>query len=338
VKANAYGHGLEEVAGVCSDAGACFFCVDSLREAQRLTKAGISLPVLIMGWVDPQEYDDLEPNYRLCIYQQHTIRDLQKNHRANWPLHVHLKLETGLNRQGLSLNELPAVLAELKKSSVLRLEGAYTHFANVEDTLDSRFFQQQLYRFRKFCRLLPPGLILHSCSSAAAFLHEQARGGLVRLGISLYGHYSSWRTMLSLRERGVLPELRPVLCWKAKIAQIKKVRKGDKVGYGCCHEFLRPGRIAVIPAGYYDGYRRDYSPGAYVLVNGCKAPVIGRIAMNMFMVEITHIPAVNPGDEVILIGRSGQNEISAEHLAEISGTINYEVLTNIAEHLPRVLV
>jgi alanine racemase len=144
--------------------------------------------------------------------------------------------------------------------------------------------------------------------------------------------------MLSLRERGVLPELRPVLCWKAKIAQIKKARKGDKVGYGCCHEFLRPGRIAVIPVGYYDGYRRDYSPGAYVLVNGIKAPVIGRVAMNMFMVEITHIPAVNPGDEVILIGRSGQNEISAEHLAEISGTINYEVLTNIAEHLPRVLV
>jgi len=334
VKANAYGHGIELISDALKGFGVNFFCVDSLEEAQILMKLGISSPILIMGYVHPEEFDLLQEPMRLCVYSSKALQLLENIQRK---LKIHLKLETGLNRQGISQERLEPILAQIQQSDWIELEGVYTHYANVEDTLSTQFYELQYSRFRELTHQLPSTVLRHSCASAAALLHPDAVQNIARMGIALYGYHSSWQTLLSLRERKRCPELKPILEWKTRIAQTKEIRKGDRVGYGCTHEALVKSRIAILPVGYYDGYDRHYGSKAHVLIRSQRAPVIGRIAMNMCVADITHIPEAQSGDEAILIGSQGSAEITAEELADASRTIHYEVLTRISSHLPRIL-
>jgi len=178
----------------------------------------------------------------------------------------------------------------------------------------------------------------HIACTAASLVFPQTRLQLARIGIGLYGLWPSRETMVSLKEQGSEFKLEPVLSWKTRVAQVKTVAAGEYIGYGCTFRTSRKTRIAVLPVGYYDGYDRKLSNTAYVLIKGKRAPIRGRVCMNLCMADITDIPGVRPEDEVVLLGKQGREQLSSEQLAQWIGTINYEVVTRINPMLPRVVV
>ncbi len=340
VKANAYGHGLVKTSKVLLKAGADFLCVNALYEAEALRKAGIKAPILLIGYT---ALDDLKKAVSLkcdlTVYNLETIRALGK---LGKPANLHLKIETGNHRQGIKLEDLPKVLAEFRKHKNLRIEGLSTHFANLEDRINHKYALYQLKEFKKAYRMLEEDghapRYRHCANTAAAILLPEAHFNFVRVGIGSYGLWPSEKTLRAAEHAGIDIELSPALSWKTVVAQVKEVERGALIGYGCTYEMSQKGRIAVLPVGYYDGYVRLLSSKGHVLIRGKKAPVIGRVCMNMIMVDISKIPEAKLEDEVVLIGSQGKERVSAEDLASLSSTINYEVTTRINERIPRRLI
>ena len=345
VKSNAYGHGMPEVARIAGQAGIDWLCVNNAEEGVRLRRAGFSEPVLVMGYVP---LGDLEPvvehDLRIVVYNLETLGGLEEAAAArNRRVAVHLKLETGTHRQGVPPDEVPAWAARIRRSEWLDLEGLSSHFANIEDTTDHGFAETQIAEFdraRQFLReegLEPP--LCHAACSAAALLFTRTHLDLARIGISMYGLWPSRETYVSCAERGQPRlDLRPALAWKTRIAQVKDVPEGAFVGYGCTFRTTRPSRIAVLPVGYFEGYDRGLSGVAHVLVRGRRAPVRGRVCMNICMVDVTDVEGAMLEDEVVLLGSQGNERISAEQVAEWCGTISYEVVSRIHPSLSRVVV
>lgn len=340
VKANAYGHGLVEVSKVFLKAGADFLCINAIYEAETLRIAGVNAPLLIIGYTPLSELEKaVQLKCDLTVYNFETIRALGKIGKS---VNLHLKIETGNHRQGVRPDELPKILAEFKKYKNLKMAGLSTHFANLEDRINHKYALFQLKEFRKAYRTLEEDghapHYRHCANTAAAILLPEAHFNLVRIGIGAYGLWPSETTLRATEHAGIDIELTPALTWKTIVAQVKEVDRGALVGYGCTYEMPRKGRIAVLPVGYYDGYVRLLSSKGHVLIRGKRAPVIGRVCMNMIMVDVTDIPGVKLEDEVVLIGKQGKEQISAEEMAENSQTINYEVTTRINEMISRHLV
>jgi alanine racemase len=340
VKANAYGHGLVDCAQVFVDNGSDYLCVDALFEAETLRKAGIKIPILIMGYVPLSELKRAtELGCDLVVYSVETIKALG---RLNLPVAIHLKIETGTHRQGVSHDDLNEMIGLLKRCSTIKLKGVSTHFANLEDRINHQYALRQLSEFEQAITLLEnAGLaprFRHCANTAATLLMPEAHFNFVRTGIGNYGLWPSEKTRKAARRAGVKVALQPALTWKTLVAQVKEVPKGALIGYGCSYAMPSHGQIAVIPVGYYDGYVRLLGNKGYVLIRGQKAPVIGRICMNMFMVDVSKISGVKLEDEVVLLGQQGKVVISAEDLAEWSQTINYEVTTRINERILRYIV
>ena len=344
VKSNAYGHGMLEVSRI-SDGSADWLCVNAVDEGLSLREAGQTRPILIMGHADPRQFDALAAaGLRPTVYNQSDLRPLGEAAVARQAeLAVHVKVETGTHRQGVDPSGLDRFCAEVAATPGLRLEGLSTHFANVEDTTDHRFARAQIETFEAACAVARQyagaGLIRHAACSAAALLFDRTHLDLARVGISMYGIWSSRETLISTRESGhPMLDLRPALTWKSRVAQVKEVPDGAYVGYGCTYRTTRPSRIVVLPVGYHEGYDRSLSGAAYVLVRGRRAPIRGRICMNMCMAEVTDIPGVEIGDEAVLLGQQGEERVRVEQLAEWSGTIPYEILARIHPGLPRLVV
>ena len=345
VKSNAYGHGLEQIARLAVDGGADSFCVHALEEAQALRRLGFAQDVLIMGHVPWTRLEEaVAEDFRLVLYDEESARRLAEiaGLTGRRP-RVHLKIETGTHRQGLADAELARLLDRLESSPEIDIEGVYTHFADIEDTTDHSYAGEQLERFRaEVAELERRGhrpRRRHTACSAAALLFPETHFDMVRVGISQYGFWSSKETRLSFEHsRGAGEGPRPVLSWKARISQVKEIPQGASVGYGRTWQATRPTRLAILPIGYSDGYDRGLSNAAYALVKGQRAPVRGRICMNLTMIDVTDIPDVGIEDEVVLLGRSGGEEVSAETLASLAGTLHYEIVTRIAPHLPRLIV
>lgn len=340
VKANAYGHGLIETSKVLLKAGADFLCINAFFEAEALRKAGIKAPLLIIGYTPLSDLKKAAAlKCDLTVYNLETIRELGKIRK---PVNLHLKIETGNHRQGVRLDEIPKILAEFKKYKNLKMAGLSTHFANLEDRINHKYALFQLREFRKAYRKLEESghapHYRHCANSAAAILLPEAHFNFVRVGIGAYGLWPSEKTLQAAEHAGIDIKLTPALTWKTIVAQVKEVDRGALVGYGCTYEMPHKGLIAVLPVGYYDGYVRLLSNKGHVLIHGKRAPVIGRVCMNMIMVDITHIPEVKLEDEVVLIGSQGKERITAEEMAELSQTINYEVTTRINERIPRKMV
>ncbi len=344
VKANAYGHGLLEVARIAARAGVQWFCVNSLEEALRLRRAGYAHPILVMGYVERAALAEVvRHELRPVIYNLETLQGLEREAaKQERVMPVHLKLETGTHRQGIPEPEIPPFLEKLGASSWLRLEGLATHFANIEDTTDHSYALQQMDTFERLAEMIEarwgPVPLRHSACSAAALLFPRTRRHLVRIGIALYGLWPSRETYVSCQDRADAPELRPVLAWKARIAQVKDVPEGAFIGYGCTYRTTRPSRIAVVPVGYHEGYDRGLSGVAHVLVRGRRAPVRGRICMNMCMVDVTDIPSASLEDEVVLLGEQGAERVTVEQLASWCGTIAHEIVARIHPDVPRRIV
>ncbi len=345
IKSNAYGHGIKEITELAGKNGILLYCVHSLEEAQLVRELGISQDVLIMGPVPPGHLSEVIKNsFRLVVYDSDTLDALN---RAAVDLRqsacIHLKLETGTYRQGIDPDEVELFLEKLKKTPRIILEGVYTHFANIEDTTDHSYAFSQLKRFKDTVTRIQqnyPNIKKHTACSAAALLFSETHFDMVRLGISMYGLWPSRETFVSYKikhSQNGEDILQPILSWKTRVGQVKSVPAKQNIGYGCTYQTTRETQLAVLPIGYADGFSRSLGNQAFVLLHGRRAPVRGRVCMNLIMVDITDIPDVKPGDEAVLIGKQGKEFISVDLLASLAGTINYEFITRLSGWIPRVI-
>ena len=345
VKANAYGHGLLETGRIAVAEGVDWLGVNSVEEGAALREAGIDAPVLVLGYTPLGSLEEaVALDLRLTVYNRESIKSLAAlASRSRKTVRLHVKVETGTWRQGVVPKDLAGFVRDIRKHQGLVIEGLSSHFANIEDTAKHDYPRLQLECYRTACRDLEAGglrvPIKHMSCTASTILFPEPDFNLARVGIGLYGLWPSKETFLSSElEKKERLSLKPVLSWKARIAQIKKVPSGAFLGYGCTYRTTRPTVLAVIPVGYYDGYDRRLSNAAHVLVRGRRAPVRGRVAMDFFMADITDIPGVRLEDEATLIGAAGRERIAAEDLAALAGTIGYEVLARINPLIPRVVV
>ncbi|MFC2169830.1 alanine racemase [Acidobacteriota bacterium] len=344
VKANAYGHGILEISRLASAYGADWLGVNSLEEGLLLRENGINLPIILLNYVPFSELKKaIENNLRLTVYNQETINKLgQITTRIQNKANLHIKLETGTHRQGIKEDNLLPFIENIKKYPFLIVEGISTHFANIEDTTDHSYAQAQLEKFNFCLNLLKEKNIKipikHAACSAATILFPETYFNMVRVGIGIYGLWPSKETYLSCLQNQRAPvNLKPVLTWKTKIVQVKQVPEGAFIGYGCTYKTTRLTKLAVLPVGYYDGYDRQLSNSSYTLVKGKRAPLRGRVAMNFITVDITDIPGVKLEDEVVLLGQQNEEIITAEYLANLCGTINYEIVARTNPLVPRLV-
>lgn len=348
IKSNAYGHGLREVSKIIlhstfSIQHSIWLGVDSIDEAIALREQGITLPILTLGYVPLDRLAEaVLQDIRLTVYNMETLDALWRitAGRPQMIARIHVKVDTGISRQGILPEKLMEFVRSIPKG--VELEGVSTHFANIEDTTDHSYARLQLERFQKvIADLEAAGIsvpVKHAACSAAAVLFPETHFDMVRAGISLYGIWSSKETLVSAGSRSDNLALRPVLSWKTRVAQIKTIPAGTPVSYGLTERVSRESRLAVIPVGYYDGFDRRLSSVGNVLVCGKRAKIIGRVCMNMMMADVTDIPEAALEDEVVLIGRQGDERISVDEVAQKIGTIPYELLARLNPILPRVEV
>jgi alanine racemase len=344
VKANAYGHGLLVVTEVLREACVLRVGVNELDEGLALKARWPDLGVLVLGYVpDDGLPEAVRSGLDLVVYRHDVLAHLARTAEAQGvKARVHLKAETGTHRQGLEPDALLTLAREAAGLPSVSIEGLSTHFADIEDTTDDRYAREQLARFRQAAGLLgrhglrPP--LLHCANTAATLNMPETHHDLARVGIGLYGLWPSQETYIASLLKGTAAELRPVLSWKTEIAQLKDVAAGAYLGYGRSFRATGRLRLAVLPVGYYDGYDRGLSNLAHVLIRGHRAPVRGRICMNMALVDVTDVPGVSEQDDVVLLGASGDERVRAEDLAALCGTIHYEITTRIHERIPRRLV
>ncbi|HKS69827.1 MAG TPA: alanine racemase, partial [Ktedonobacterales bacterium] len=337
LKADAYGHGALRVARTVLRNGASWLGVATVSEAAPLRAAGISAPILVFGYIAPwQAREAVRLDLRATVYSLDAARTLaQAAQDLGRELRVHVKVDTGMARLGLRAEDVDGIVTfcrALRELPGLVMEGAFTHLATA-DSADQTYSRRQLARFETVLAALqaeglrPP--IVHVANSAAALALPEARYDLVRPGIAIYG--------LNPSDEVPLPEgFAPALAFKTQVAQVKEVPAGEGISYGATYITTAPTRIAVLPVGYADGFRRAPANWGDVLVRGRRAPILGRVCMDQCMVDVTAIPGVQPGDEVVLIGRQGEDELTADEVARRLGTISYEVVAELLARVPRV--
>ena len=337
VKADAYGHGAGPVARELQSAGAGLFGVATVEEGVDLRRGGVTLPVLILTGISPADLRKVTANNLTpVITDLESARALDsKAAKMGKTLSVHLKVDTGLSRLGIPFRDWGVVFEELRSLNHLRIEGLMSHLAAPESEReeDKSFTGEQIRRFQEClehgCRAGLRPRYIHLAGSGAMATRNESCFNLVRPGLMLYGLHPS----PALRSR---ISLRPVLSWKTTVLSLKRVCEGDTVSYGRTHYCRRESLIATLPVGYADGYSRGLSNKGEVLVRGKRAKVVGRVCMDLTMVDVSGIPGVKARDEVILLGKQGDEEISASEMAGWLGTISYEVLCAIGKRVPRV--
>jgi alanine racemase len=345
VKANAYGHGLAQVVEACLAEGVEMFGVHTADEVLALRRLGASVPILVMGYLTAEQIGKaVDRDVHVLVSSRTVLEALAARGRSlGVALPIHVKVDTGTHRQGVP-PEAALALAQAAHEQGLAVAGIATHFANIEDTTDHTYAFAQLERFHAIVAAIesavgrPP--FVHAACSAAALLFREADFSLVRIGISLYGHWPSKETYLSwlLAHGRDGIKLEPALAWRARIGQVKAVAAGAPIGYGLTFRPTRDSRIAVLPVGYAEGYPRALSNRGRVLVRGRSAPVVGRVCMDVLMADVTDVPGAAEGDVATLIGSDGDNRVTAEELAELAGTINYEILARLSPEVRRFLV
>ncbi len=338
VKSNAYGHGMVASAKAALKGGAERLAVDEISEALELRKAGIKVPVLVLGYTVPALYRDASAkNIALTISSLESLQALAKT-KLSRKLSIHLKFDTGLHRQGILESSVQQALRIIcTKGFPAVIEGAYTHFAAMEDPAHESYSRSQLETFKRIVPMLEEkGLtpVTHASASSGILFSPDFHADMVRGGIALYGLWPSPEIRAHAGKSGI--KLTPALSWKAIVSEVKLIPKGASVGYDLTHTVSCDSRIAIIPVGYWHGLRRSLSNSGHVLISGKRCPIIGRISMDMSIIDVTDVPSVKQGDEAVIIGKQGKESITAEEVAEKAGTINYEIVTQINPLLPRI--
>ncbi|HWV46569.1 MAG TPA: alanine racemase [Nitrospira sp.] len=334
VKANAYGHGAIETSRTLIRHGVTRLAVFSTEEGVALRQAGITVPIVILGPIFQEQFGDLfahqltpvvsDPSVLTALGQAATSREVFHS--------IHLKIETGMGRLGLTQDELVALIRSYKFPSSLRLEGLMTHLADADGS-DPDATEEQISRFHTALNVVLEGgfqvPLIHMSNSGGAVRFPSAHFSLVRPGIMLYGYHTLPSTVET-------PDLRPVLSLKTRIAQLRTIQPGGTVSYNRTFTAKCPTRIAILPIGYASGLSRHLSNRGYVLIRGQRVPIAGLVCMDMMMVDVTTIPGIAVGDEVVLIGQQENERITARDIAEWTGTISYEVLCAISPQIPRI--
>ncbi len=335
VKSNAYGHGAPEVARVAIRSGADMLAAANIEEALDLRRAGIVAPILTLGYLPAQAIPRaIKQDITVTLYDCEQAQQYQSAAGANnGKLSAHIKVDTGMGRLGALPADAEALCNRVGALPAIRLEGIFTHFSSAD--ADSQYTALQLSRFSDLvARLERNGFhfqFVHAANSAALLTQPDSRFKLVRPGLMLYG--------LNPLEDGFGPDwLKPAMTWKTAIAQVKTLPAGSAVGYGNTYLTQRSERIAVLPVGYADGLRRAPRTWREVLLHGRRAPLVGRVSMEKTTINVSHIPGAQAGDEVVLLGKQGDQEISAEEIAGWIGSISYDVVTAIAPRIPRTFM
>jgi len=334
VKADAYGHGAVAVTEALEKMGVARFGVATVQEGITLREAGFRVPILIMGAWLPEHGSEIL-NYRLTpiIYDADAAERLARLLPSDMrPYPVHIKTDTGMGRLGLSPEQTLSLLQSPPLRGPLRAEGLMTHLADA-DNEDPAYTKAQIQRFQGLVDQIERGgfriPLIHAANSAAILFHPSAHFTSVRPGIMLYGYHTA------SPDRDA-PDLVPVLRLTTKVVQVRGLPSGQRISYNGAFTTTRPSRIAVLPVGYADGYSRLLSNRGAVLIKEQRAPVVGRVCMDMTMVDVTDVADVRPGDEAVLIGQQGAQSISAVDLAAWLDTIPYEILCGIGPRVPRI--
>jgi alanine racemase len=337
VKANAYGHGAVDCARRLAHEGTDWFGVALPEEGIQLRGAGITQPILCLaGFWDGQAAACIQQRLVPVVYRLDLIEALDTAARdAGITSDVHVKIDTGMGRLGVRFDEAAEFAGALKRFEHIRVDGLMTHFAAADDPTCQTLTEDQIKRFENVGQLFRARgfapRYLHSANSAGIFSRPEALGNMVRPGGVLYG---VWRDILPPSTES--NELQPVMSLHSRIVLLKWVPQGETIGYGCTFEASRKSLVATIPIGYDDGYLRGLSNRSHVIVRGTYAPVVGRISMDLTILDVTNVEGVELGDTVTLLGRAGALEIPAEELARIAGTLSYEVTCGIGQRVPRV--
>ena len=331
LKANAYGHGAVELARRCTPDKVAMIGVALLEEALQLREAGISMPILVLGALSgTQVRIALEHDVTMGVPGPESLELIADVAKAR-DVHVHLKLDSGMGRMGVIETELPRVVELLRAAPRLHIDALYTHFANASDPNDP-FTEYQLARFNTLVETLREAGITapqHHAANSAATVRGITPGDYVRAGIALYGAQPLDEQPPTANRQ---PPTEPLMRWRTAIARLKELPPGHAVGYGTTFVTKRPSLIATLPVGYADGYNRRLSNRGEVLVRGKRAPVVGRVSMDLTTIDVTEVDGVGVGDEVVLLG----DGITAEELAAKLDTISYEVFCNVGARVPRV--
>lgn len=332
VKANGYGHGAVPVARAALEAGAAWCAVARADEALELREAGLDCPLMMLGYTPGGRIEELlNLQVRLPFWSEDQAARIQAAaERAGVPAHLHLKVDTGMSRLGVQVNRAVDLVGRLERYPDLQLEGIFTHFARADEADPAPTRQQEILFEQVLAGLEERGLrppLVHAANSAASLNRPSASYDLVRFGISLYGLEPS-------PQRPLPSEFRPALTWKSVLSQVKVLPPGRGVSYGHIYTTAEEERIGTIPVGYADGYHRV--TGTEVLVGGKRVPVVGRVCMDQIMVNLDSVPLAQVGDEVVLIGSQGESSYTADDLARVWGSINYEVVCALSERVPRL--
>ena len=343
VKGNAYGHGQNEVAKIlepCVD----YFQVNSMEELELLRKVS-KKKTFVLGYV---KKTDLVQIIKLgCIIACFSIEQLKELNNTVKKLkkiqEIHIPVDAYLGREGFLVSELSEFLKEVKKCKYVKVSGIYAHFANIEDTSSFTYAQKQIIEYEKALKLIREfgfkKLQTHISATSGLLVYEKGSGihPIIRLGLGVYGMWPSEHLKSMRNNKKSQFKLKPVLSWKTKVAQVKVLPKGHSVGYGLTYITKKKTKIAVIPQGYADGFDRGLSNKGEVLIKGTRYKIVGRVSMNMFAVDVSHLPNVRAEDEVVIIGAQGREQITAEEMAKKLDTINYEITTRVSSLLPRVI-
>jgi len=331
VKANAYGHGLEEVTRTLEKAGAEWCGVARIEEALILRQAGLRMNILVLGYTAPQRVQDAIRNQiSLTLYEPSLIQPYALQAKAaGHELNIQVKVDTGMGRLGIPSEKAMSFIQMVRETPEFHLQGVFSHFACADEPTKP-YTQAQLNKFSKVVNELHASGInpdmVHCANSAAAINFPAARFDIIRCGIALYGLSPSKETPLPMG-------IKPVMSWKTRITSIKELPQGHGVSYGFKYFTSKPERIGVIAAGYGDGLR--HQEGNIVLLRGKRVPVVGSVCMDQCMVQLDDVPEAQVGDEVVIFGKQGDDEITATEISEKWKTINYEVICGMAARMPR---
>ncbi|MDI3472259.1 MAG: alanine racemase [Thermotogaceae bacterium] len=332
LKANAYGHGACALARKLEEMKIDYIAVAFLEEALELRKNGIKIPILVFNYFS-EEYVEyfVKDNITATIYcfeQVENIESVFNRKKLNGRLKVHINVDTGMGRLGYKVDEALRLFEAVLHSPYFELEGVYTHFSDA-DNIDSDYTFEQSEKFKEFLNKIPEKpKIIHNCNSAASLFFRDLRLDYSRIGIASYG--------LQPSNMKKVESIKPVLSWYSVVSFVKEINPGDSISYGRTFIAKNRMKVATIPVGYADGYPRVLSNKGSVLIKGKRCKILGRVCMDQFVVDVSHLKNVKMGDEVVLIGKQGDDEISAEEIAQLSGTINYEIVCGISSRVPRI--
>ena len=336
IKADGYGHGSVQIAELMEPYDYMWgFAVAAADEAFRLRRAGIRKPIMLLGYTFDEFYEDLiRENVRICVFDYETaVKVSDAAFTVKKKAIIHIALDTGMSRIGFRDNDASvAEIVKIAKLPNIEIEGLFTHFARADEvSIDPAV--RQLERYDAFAEKVEKAGVdipIHHVSNSAGIIRlREANKDMVRAGITVYGLMPSADV-----ETDIVP-LKPVMSLVSHISYVKDIEAGDEVSYGGTFKAEKTMRVATIPVGYADGYPRMLSGKGYVLIKGRKAPILGRVCMDQFMVDVTDIEGAKRGDEVVLLGKQGDERITAEELGDISGRFNYELVCDISKRVPR---